>query len=94
MEKAAREGAPEIPSAEEIKAATEEAIVTAVKDEVKEAPSRIRKGLRRLAAVLWEGASVRSSASGEAMGSGLAGMYNAKWQALEQEYKQDRPDKR
>jgi hypothetical protein len=92
MEKAAKEVAPEITPVEEIKATTEE-IVTAAKDEVKEAPSRIRKRLRRLAAV-WEGASVRSSVCGEVMGSGLAGMYNAKWQALEQEYKQGRPDKR
>ncbi len=73
---------------------TTEEIVAEAKEEAKEAPSRIRKRLRRLAAV-WEVASVRSSASeAEVMGSGLAGMYDAKWQALEQEYKQGRPDKR
>ena len=93
MDKAAKGVAPEITPAEEIVVTTEE-IVTEAKDEVKEAPSRIRKKLRRLAAV-WEVTSVRSSTSGsEVMGFGLAGMYNAKWRALEQEYKQGRPDKR
>ena len=89
MEKAAKEVAPEI-TPEEIKVATEE-IVMEAKDEVKEAPSRIRNKLRQLAAV-WEGASVRSSASGsDVVGSSLAGMYGAKFQALAKEYEQVRP---
>jgi hypothetical protein len=78
---------------EEVKVATEE-IVAEAKDEVKEAPSRIRKNLRQLAAV-WEGASVRSSASGsDVVGSSPTGMYGAKWQALAKEHEQARPDKR
>ena len=93
MEKAAKEITPEITPAEEIMVTTEE-IVTEAKDEVKEAPSRIRNKLRQLAAV-WEGASVRSSASGsDVVGSSLAGMYGAKWQTLAKEHKQVRPDKR
>ncbi len=94
MEKAAKEVAPEITPAEEIKVATEE-IVAEAKDEVKEVPSRMRKKLRQLAAV-WEGASVRSSASESAdvVGSSLAGMYGAKWQALAKEHEQVSPDKR
>jgi hypothetical protein len=93
MEKAAKEVAPEIPPAEEIKASTEE-IVAEAKDEVKEAPSRLRKKLRQLTAV-WRGASARSSASGsDVVGSSLAGMYGAKFQALAKEHEQGRPDKR
>ena len=93
MEKAAKEVAPEITPAEEIEVTTEE-IVTEAKDEVKEAPSRIRKKLRQLAAV-WEGANVRSSASGsDVVDSSLSGMYGAKWQALGKEHEQGRPDKR
>ena len=93
MEKAAKEVAPEITPAEEIKVATEQ-IVAEAKEEVKEAPSRLRAKLRQLAAV-WEGASVRSAASGsDVMGSSLAGMYGAKWQALAKEDEQVRPDKR
>src|SRR5215217_6468480 len=85
MEKVAKEVAPEITPAEEIKVATE-GIVAEAKEEVKEAPSRIRKKLRQLAAV-WEGANVRSSAStSEAVGSSLSGMYGAKWQALGKEH--------
>ena len=81
-----------ITPAEEIKVATEE-IVAEAKEEVKEAPSRIRKKLRHLAAV-WESASVRSSASGsDVVGSSLGGMYGAKWQALAKEDEQGRPDK-
>jgi hypothetical protein len=54
---------------------TTEEIVTDAKEEVKAAPSRIRKKLHQLAAV-WEDASVRSSASAsDVVGSGLAGMY-------------------
>jgi uncharacterized protein YukE len=89
MEKAAKEGAP----TDEIKVTTEQ-IVAEAKEEIKEAPSRIRKKLRQLAAV-WEGASVRSSAStSDVVGSNLAGMYGAKWQALAKEHEQVRPDKR
>ena len=94
MEKVAKEVAPEITPAEEIKVATEE-IVAEAKEEVKEAPSRLRAKLRRLAAV-WESANVRSSASGsdDVLGSSLTGMYGAKWQALAKEHEQGRPDKR
>jgi hypothetical protein len=74
---------------------TTEEIVVEGKEEVKEAPSRIRKKLRQLAAV-WEGANVRSSAAGSdvVLGSSLSGMYGAKWQALGKEHEQGRPDKR
>ena len=92
MEKAAKEVAPEITPAEEIKLTTEE-IVGEAKEEVKEAPSRLRAKLRQLAAV-WEGAHVRSSASAsEVVDSSLSGMYGAKWQALAKEHEQGRPDK-
>jgi hypothetical protein len=92
MEKAAKEAAPAITPAEQIKVSTEE-IVTEAKDEVKEAPSRIRIKLRRWAAG-WEGASVRSSASGSDVGgSSLTGMYGAKGQALVKEHEHVRPDK-
>jgi predicted esterase YcpF (UPF0227 family) len=92
MEKAAKEVAPEITPAEEIMVTTEE-VVAEAKEEVKEAPSSIRKKLRHLAAV-WESASVRSSASGsDVVGSSLGGMYGAKWQALAKEDEQGRPDK-
>jgi uncharacterized protein YukE len=93
MEKAAKGVAPEITPAEEIMVTTEE-IVAEAKEEVKEAPSRLRKKLRQLTAV-WGGGSVRSSASGsDIVGSSLAGMYGAKWQALAKEHEQGRPDKR
>ena len=93
MEKAAKETAPEITPAEELKLSSEQ-IVAEAKEEVKEVPSRLRKKLRQLAAV-WEGANVRSSASGSGVvGSSLAGMYGAKWQALAKENEQVRPDKR
>ena len=93
MEKAAKEVAPKITPAEEIKVSTEQ-IVAEAKEEVKEAPSRIREKLRQLAAV-WEGANVRSSASSgsDVVGSSLTGMYGAKWQALTKEHEQGRPDK-
>ena len=93
MEKAAKEVAPEITPAEEIKVATEE-IVAEAKEEVKEAPSRLHAKLRQLAAV-WERASVRSSAAGSdvVLGSSLTGMYGAKWQALAKEDEQGRPAK-
>ncbi len=59
-----------------------EEIVAEAKEEAIEAPSRIRQKLRHLAAV-WGRASVRSSASEtDVVGSGLAGMYSAKFQAL------------
>ena len=93
MEKTAKEVAPEITPTEEIMVTTEE-IVAEAKEEVTEAPSRLRAKLRQLAA-LWEGASVQSSASGSdvVVGSSLAGMYGAKWQALDNEHEQGRPDK-
>ena len=74
---------------------TEEIMLTPeVKEEVKEAPSKLRQKLRQLAAV-WEGANVRSSASAsEVVGSSLSGMYGAKWQALGKEHEQGLPDKR
>ena len=86
------EKAKEITPAEEIMVTTEEMVAEA-KEEVKEAPSRLRKKLRQLTAV-WAGASVRSSASGsDVVGSSLAGMYGAKWQALAKEHEQVPPDK-
>ena len=93
MEKAPKEVAPEITPAEEIKVSTEQ-IVAEAKEEVKEAPSRLRAKLRQLAAV-WEGASVRSSASGSnvVVGSSPTGMYGGKWQALAKENEQVRTDK-
>ncbi len=57
MEKAAKEVAPEITPAEEIKVATEE-IVAEAKEEVKEAPSRLRQRLHEMEAI-WERASVQ-----------------------------------
>jgi uncharacterized protein YukE len=88
------EKAKEITPTEEIMVTTEEIVAEAKDEVVKEAPSRIRKTLRQLAAV-WEGASVRSSASGsDVVGSSLAGMYGAKFQALAKEHEQVRPDKR
>jgi hypothetical protein len=74
---------------------TEEIMLTPeVKEEVKEAPSKLRQKLRQLAAV-WEGANVRSSAAGsEVVGSSLTGMYGAKWQTLAKESEQGRPHRR
>ena len=87
MEKAAEETV-----TEEIIVSPEE-IADEVKEEVKKAPSRLRQKLRQLEA-LWERAGARSSASGsEAVGSGLAGMYGAKFQALAKEHERARPDK-
>ena len=93
MEKAPKEVAPEITPAEEIMVSTQ-GVMAEAKEEVKEAPSRLRAKLRQLAA-LGEGASVRSSASGSdvGVGSSLTGMYGAKWQALDKEQEQGRPDK-
>lgn len=88
MEKAAKEI-----TTEEIIASPEE-IVDEVKEEVKKAPSRLRQKLRQLEAV-WERASARSSAfESDVTGSGLAGMYGAKFQALAKEHEQVHPDKR
>jgi uncharacterized protein YukE len=56
MEKAAKEVAPEITPAEEIMVTTEE-IVAEAKEEVKEAPSRLRQKLHELEAI-WERASI------------------------------------
>jgi len=86
MEPAAAKGvAPEIIGEE---------IVADVKEEAIEAPSRIRHKLRHLAAV-WERASLRSSASkSDVVGSGLAGMYSAKFQALVKDPERVRSDKR
>ena len=89
---AAKGGAPEI-IGEEIVATTAE-IVADVKEEAIEAPSRIGQKLRQLAAV-WERAIVRSSASeSDVVGSGVAGMYSAKFQALAKDPERVRPDKR
>jgi hypothetical protein len=88
------EKAKEITPTEEIMVTTEEIVAEAKDEVVKEAPSRIRKTLRQLAEV-WESASVRSSVSGsDVVGSSLAGMYGAKFQALAKEHEQVRPDKR
>ena len=92
MEQAAAKGtAPEIVT-EEIAATTEE-IAAEVKEEVIEAPSRLRQALHRFAAV-WERVSVQSSVSrSDIVGSGLGGMYGAKFQALAKEHEQGHPDK-
>lgn len=88
MEKASKQT-----TAEEIILSPEE-IMDEVKEEVKKAPSRLRQKLGQLAAV-WKHASARSSAAGsEVVGSGLAEMYGAKFQALTKEHQQVRPDKR
>lgn len=74
---------------EEVKEITME-----VKEQAIEAPSRISQKLRQLAAV-WKRASVRSSASeSNVVGSGFAGMYSAKFQALAEDHERVRPDKR
>ena len=74
---------------------TEEIMLTPeVKEEVKEAPSKLRQKLRQLAAV-WEDANVRSSASGsDVVASSLTGMYSAKFRALAKESEQGRPHRR
>jgi hypothetical protein len=87
MDKAAKEN-----MTEEIIGSPEE-LVDGVKEEVKEAPSRVRQKLRQLATV-WGRASVRSSASrSEAVYYGLAGMYGAEFQALAEEHERVRSDK-
>jgi uncharacterized protein YukE len=92
MEKAAKGITPE-GITEEIVVTTEE-VVAEAKEEATEAPSRIRQKLRQLAAV-WERDSVRSSASETSVsGSGFAGMYSAKFQALAKGHERVRPDKR
>jgi predicted esterase YcpF (UPF0227 family) len=92
MEKAAKGvTTPEIVT-EEIVATTEE-IAAEVKEEVIETPSRLRQALHRLAAS-WERVSVQSSVSrSDVVGSGLGGMYGAKFQALAKEHEQGHPDK-
>jgi predicted esterase YcpF (UPF0227 family) len=91
MEPAAKGTTPGIIT-EEIAATTEE-IVAEVKDEVIETPSRLRQALHRLAA-LWDRVSVQSSVSrADVVGSGLGGMYGAKFQALAQEHEQGRSNK-
>ena len=91
MEKAAKQ----IPTTEEIILSPEES-VEEVKEEIKEVPSRLRQGLRRLAAA-WERDSVRANVSEESYGGvvdcGLGGMYGAKFQALAKEHEQGHPDK-
>jgi uncharacterized protein YukE len=80
MEKAAKQ----ISTPEEIILSPEES-VDGVKEEIKEVPSRLRQGLRRLAAA-WERDSVRTNISESTVGSyDLGEMYNAKWQALDKE---------
>jgi hypothetical protein len=93
MEPAAKGVTPELTTTEEIVATTEE-IVAEAKEEAKEAPSRLRQELQRLAAV-WERVSVRPhvSESDDVVGSGLAGMYGSKFQALAKEHEQVGPDK-
>ena len=92
MEKAAKGITPD-GITEEIVVTTEE-IVAEAKEEAIEAPSRIGQKLPQLAAV-WERASVRSSASeSDVVGSGVAGMYSAKFQALAKDPERVRPDKR
>ncbi|HVF01000.1 MAG TPA: hypothetical protein VNA27_06630 [Rubrobacteraceae bacterium] len=87
MDKAAKENI-----TEEIIVSPEE-LVDGVKEEVKEAPSRVRQKPRQLATV-WGRASVRSSASrSEAAYYGLAGMYGAEFQALAEEHERVRSDK-
>jgi hypothetical protein len=89
MEKAAKQ----IPTTEEIIVSSEEG-VDEVKEEIKKVPSRLRQKLHRLAAV-GERVSVRSRVSGSdvAVGSGLGGMYGAKFEALAKEHERVRPDK-
>ena len=92
MEKAAKGITPES-IGEEVVVTTEE-ILTEAKEEVIEAPSKIRQMLRQLATV-WEHASVRSSASrSEGVYYGLAGMYGAEFQALAEEHERVRSHKR
>ena len=87
MEKAAKGVTTAEIIGEEIVATTEQ-IVAEAKEEVKEAPSRLRAKLHQLAAV-WEGANVRSSASAsDVVDSSFSGMYGAKWQALGKESEQ------
>ena len=89
MEKAAKQ----IPTTGEIIVSPEEG-VDEVKEEIKKVPSKLGRGLHRLAAV-GERVSVRSRGSGSdvIVGSGLGGMYGAKFAALAKEHEQVRPDK-
>ena len=91
MDKAAKGITPES-IGEEVVVTTEE-ILTEAKEEIIEAPSRIRQMLRQLVTV-WGRASARSSASrSEVVYYGLAGMYGAKFQALAEEHERVRSDK-
>jgi hypothetical protein len=78
---------------EEIIVSPEESVYE-VKEEIRKVPSKLRQGPHRLAAV-WERISVRPIVSGSnvVVGSGLAGMYGAKFQALAEEHERVRPDK-
>ena len=77
---------------EEIIVSPEEG-VDEVKEEIRKVPSRLRLGLHRLA-VVWERVGARPSVSGsDVIGSGLGGMYGAKFQSLGEEHEQVRPDK-
>ena len=92
MEKAAKGVTTSEIVTEEIVVTTEE-IAAEVKEEVIETPSRLRQALHRLAAS-WERVSVQSSVSrSDVVGSGLGGMYGAKFQALAKEHEQGHPDK-
>jgi hypothetical protein len=93
MDKAAKGVTPES-IGEEVVATTEQ-IVAEAKEEVIEAPSRIRQILHQMLAAVGERASVRPSVSGSyvVVGSGLFGMYGAKFDALAKEHEQVRPDK-
>jgi hypothetical protein len=91
MDKAAK-GVPPEGITEEVLVTTEQ-IVAEAKEEAKEAPSRVRQILRQLATV-WRRACVRSSASrSEVVYYGLAGMYDAEFQALAEEHERVRSDK-
>jgi hypothetical protein len=91
MDKAAKGGTPE-GVGEEVMVTTEQ-ILTEAKEGVIEAPSRIRRVLGQLAAML-ERTSVRESVSGSddvAGGSGLCRMYGAKFDALAKQHEQVTP---
>ena len=91
MDKAAKGITPES-IGEEVVVTTEE-ILTEAKEEIIEAPSRIRQMLRQLVTV-WGRASARSSASrSEVVYYGLAGMYGAEFQVLAEEHERVRSDK-
>lgn len=88
MEKAANE----ITTAEEIIVFPEES-VDEVKEEIKKVPSRLRQKMKPITAAVWECVHPSVSESDSVAGSGLAGMYGAKYQALAKEHEQVRLDK-